>query len=64
MLSIHASRALKNSSPSPALTTLVPGISFRDVQFGFWREDQLNGHATRGLGVSLLPTPAQKPGSS
>jgi hypothetical protein len=45
-------------------TALVPGKSFRNVTFGFWGEDQLSGHARRGLGVSLLPTPAQKPGSS
>src|SRR5262249_45592775 len=42
----------------PNSVTLIPGVSFRDVQFGFGCEDDLSGHAAREPFASLLPRSA------
>ena len=43
-------------------STLVPGVSFCNVQPRFWSKNQFNGHTGRALFVSPLPTREPTPG--
>ncbi len=45
---INRTKELLSQSDSAAF---VPSVSFRDIQFSFWCNDQLSGHSGRGPGV-------------
>src|SRR5438105_1978872 len=48
----------------PRSPPLIPDISFDNIEFSFWRNNEFSCHAWRGPFVSLLPRTGRRPGSS
>ena len=48
----------------PDSLTLVPDVSLRNIEFGFRRNNQFNGHTGGELFASPRPRKARKPGCS